>query len=47
MLIGVRGPFKIYGINIPELEKHVKKIQGGNISIYPQKFLFGRKLQRI
>ena len=32
VLIGVRGPFKISGINIPELEKRVEKFQGGNIS---------------
>ena len=32
VLIGVRGPFKIHGINIPELQKRLEKFQGGNIS---------------
>ena len=32
VLIGVRGTFQIYGINIPELEKCVNKFHGGNIS---------------
>ena len=32
MLIGVKGKCKIYGINIPELEKCVKDFQDGNIS---------------
>ena len=31
-MIGVRGPFKIYGINIAELEICVEKSQGGNTS---------------
>ena len=31
-MIGIRGPYKIYGINIPELQKHVEKFQGGDIS---------------
>ena len=43
-LIGVRGPFKIYGINIIELEKRVEKFQGGNIS--PEIFT-SRKSQKI
>ena len=32
VLIGVRGTFQIYGINMPELEKCVNKFHGGNIS---------------
>ena len=32
VLIGVRGTFKIYGINISELENCVDKFQWGNIS---------------
>ena len=32
VLIGVRGQFKIYDINIPELKKRGEKFQGGNIS---------------
>ena len=33
VLTGVRGPFKIYGIIIPELEKYLEKFQGENISL--------------
>lgn len=43
-LIGVRGPFKIYGINILELQKRVKNFIG---VIYPLKFLTSRKPQKI
>ena len=33
VLTGVRGPFKIYGIIIPDLEKYLEKFQGENISL--------------
>ena len=32
VLIEVREPFKVYDINLPELQKLVEKFQGGNIS---------------
>ena len=44
VLTEVRGSFKMYGINIAELQKHEEKFQG---VIYPLKFLSGRISQEI